>query len=447
MSAKRNIRPKERDAVLQSIKAGVVPRIGLHHIQVGRVKEVKELVEDITRISDGGATIRFIIGEYGAGKTFFLHLVRTICHESGVITCHADLHPSRRIHSTNGHAKELYSELMRNLSTRTKPDGGAIVSIVERFIGKARELADLQNDSVETVINQKFNELKELVGGYDFAEVIKSYWKGFENGNEQLKSDAIRWLRAEFNTKTDARLALGVRTIIDDSNAYDFLKLMAKFARLADYQGIMVCYDEMVNLYKLNNTISRKSNYEQILRILNDCLQGVSEGIGFLMLGTPDFLMDPRRGLYSYDALQTRLAENAFAKAAGVQDFSGPVIRLANLQPEDIFVLLNNIIRLYLSNIDTTNEIDESLINPFLNHCSKKIGDAFFRTPRNTIKAFVDLLTVLGDNPNLKWNNLLDSVNIEQDSEPDELENEFEDSEFIIANVNKDDDELSTFRL
>lgn len=450
MCAVQKIRPREKDAILQSIRAGVVPKIGLHHIQVGRANEVKELVEDINRISDGGSTIRFIIGEYGAGKTFFLHLIRTIAHEKGVITCHADLHPTRRIHASGGQAKELYSELLRNISTRSKPDGGAIISIVERFISKAREIAENKNHSVEIVINGYFKELQELVGGYDFAEVIKAYWRGFENDNDQLKSDAIRWLRAEFSTKTDARLALGVRNIVDDSNAYDFLKLLAKFIRIAGYNGLMVCYDEMVNLYKLNNAQARKSNYEQILRILNDSLQGISEGIGFLMLGTPDFLMDSRRGLYSYDALQTRLAENTFAKAAGVQDFSGPVIRLANLKPEDIFVLLKNITNVFMSGNGTELKVDDRTIEEFLMHCSKNIGDAYFRTPRNTIKAYTDLLTILQNHPNINWESLLGGVTIAQDVDMDKIEEEWIDEnkgETQTIDNGSDEDDLSTFKL
>lgn len=319
------IRPKERDAIIQSLRAGVVPRAGQRHVQVGRVKELEALLGDIERIADGGSGIRFVIGEYGSGKTFFLHLVRMVAMEKKLVTTHADLTPDRRLYGGSGYARGLYAELMRNIATRTRPEGGALASIVEKFVSSAVQTARGASIGTEQVILERLDALSEMVGGYDFAQVISAYWSSHDTGNEQLKSDAIRWLRGEFSTKTDARRALGVRTIVDDSNVYDQLKLMARFIRLAGYSGFMVCLDELVNLHKLSNTQARNTNYEQILRILNDSLQGTSVGLGVLMGGTPEFLMDTRKGLYSYQALQTRLAANSFA-VGGLVDMTGPVL-------------------------------------------------------------------------------------------------------------------------
>ena len=270
-SAPAPIRPRERDAILQSLRAGVVPRIGQQHIQVGRANEVTALLADIERIADGGSAIRFAIGEYGAGKSFFLNLIRSIALERKLVTVHADLAPDRRLHATGGQARSLYAELMRNVSTRAKPDGGAMPSIVERFVADSLTASTSRGVAPEIVIRERLAELEEMTGGYDFAEVIAAYWRGHDTGNEQLKADAVRWLRGEFTTRTDARAALGVRTIIDDSTFYDHLKLFARFVRLAGFSGLLVNLDELVNLYKLSNTQARNANYEQLLRILN-CL-------------------------------------------------------------------------------------------------------------------------------------------------------------------------------
>ena len=298
MTVKR-IRLKERDAIIQSLKSGVTPKVGIQHIQVGRSNEITALLQDIDRVVEGGSAFRLIIGEYGSGKTFFLSVVRAIALERKLVTVNADLSPDRRIHASAGQARNLYSELMRNLATRNKPDGNALTSVVERFITQALQEADARKVSVTTIIHDKLAELTEMVGGYDFAKVIEAYWDGHEQGNDTLKSNAIRWLRAEYSTKTDARNDLGVRTIISDSSFYDALKLMSLFVRQAGYSGLLVNLDEMVNLYKLNSSQARTSNYEQILRILNDCLQGSAEHLGFLLGGTPEFLLDPRKGLYS----------------------------------------------------------------------------------------------------------------------------------------------------
>lgn len=435
-SNKQRLRPRERDAIIQSLRAGVTPRTGLQHIQVGRVREVEALLKDIERISDGGSSIRFVIGEFGSGKSFFLQLIRTIALEKGLVTIHADLSPDRRLHATGGQARNLYAELVRNLSTRTKPEGNALTSVVERFITEARKQADASGKSVTEIIEDRLSNLSELVGGYDFAKVIASYWNGYEHDNEQLKADAVRWLRGEFTTKTDARNLLGVRTIVDDASVYDHFKLLSLFVRQAGYNGLLVNLDEMVNLYKLSSQKARVSNYEQILRILNDCLQGSAEYIGFLLGGTPDFLLDPRKGLYSYEALHSRLVENSFARAAGVIDYSSPTLHLANLAPEELLILLRNLRNVYASDDQSKYLLPDEALIAFLKHCSKRIGDAYFRTPRNTIKAFVDLLAVLEQNTDIHWTQLIEQVNLEEEINTDMPEIEVD-----------GDDELASFQL
>lgn len=415
------IKPRERDVIVQALRAGVVPKLGLQHIQVGRAPEVEELIKDIGRIADGGAGIRFVIGDYGAGKTFFMNLIRLVALERKVVVMSADLAPSRRLHATDGQARSLFNELTRNLSTRTRPDGGALASIVERFVGDALQEAKTSNVKVEDEIQRRLAPLQDLVSGFDFATVLQHYCRAYDEGSEEGKTAALRWLRAEYGTRTEAKAALGVREIIDDGRFYDYLKLYAAFMRLAGYGGLLVVLDEMVNLYKLTNSASRSANYEQILRILNDVLQGGAAGIGFLMGGTPEFLMDPRRGLYSYSALQSRLAENRFAQN-GLVDLSGPVLRLQNLTQEDLFVLLRNIRNVFAAGDASRYLVPDAALTAFMSHCSKKIGDAYFRTPRNTVTAFVNLLSVLEQNPGAKWQELVDAADIStavpEDGEP-----------------------------
>lgn len=437
------IRPRERDAVIQSLRAGVVPRIGQQHIQVGRANEVNALIADIDRIADGGSGIRFAIGEYGAGKTFFLNLIRSVAMERKLVTVHADLSPDRRLHATGGQARSLYAELMRSMATRTKPEGGALPSVVERFVTASLADAAERGVAAEVVIRERLASLQELTGGYDFAQVIAVYWRAHDSGNEELKSDAVRWLRGEFATRTDARSAVGVRTIIDDATFYDHLKLFARFARLAGFTGLLVCLDELVNLYKLSHSQARNSNYEQILRILNDCLQGNAEGLGFVMGGTPDLLLDTRRGLYSYAALQSRLAENSFA-GGGLVDFSGPVLRLTNLTPEDMLVLLGRLRHVYAAGDENSYLLPDEALEAFMAHCANRIGDAYFRTPRTTIKEFVNLLAVLDQNPGTPWDSLIERVELIEEQDPDLLPLEEADGDKA---GDRDDDELTRLRL
>lgn len=430
------IRSKDRDAVIQSLRAGVVPRAGQHLIQVGRIREIETLVRDIDRVADGGSAFRVVTGEYGAGKTFFLNLVRGVAMERKLVVASADLNPDRRLHASGGQARSLYAELMRNLSTRTKPDGGALGGIVEKFIAAAKTEAKAAGLTTEVVIRQKLDHLAEMINGYDFADVIAAYCRGAEEGNEQLKADAIRWLRGEFTTKTDAKHALGVRTIVDDAAVYDQLKLLARFVRLAGFSGLMVALDELVNIYKLANTQARNSNYEQILRILNDSFQGTSEGLGFVLGGTPEFLLDTRRGLYSYPALQSRLSQNTFA-ADGLVDFSGPVVRLSSLTPEDFYILLQKIRHVFAAGDAAKYLIPDQGIFSFMEHCSKRIGETYFRTPRTTITSFINLLAVIDQNAGISWQDILVGIEVAVD-----------DGGFVDKQLEVDvGDEFTSFRL
>lgn len=311
------IKTKEREIIIQSLRSGVVPRLGLQHIQVGRSDELKSFISNITTIANGGTSFRLVIGEYGSGKTFFLSLVRSIALQQGLVTMNADLSPTKRLHGTDGQARLLLSELIASLSTRTKQDGNALQNILEKFIAMARTEAEQHQRNVTSVIHEQLSELNEYPGGYAFAQVIKKYWEAYEEGNNILKDCALRWLKAEYTTKTDSLRDVGVREFIDDSSLFYTLKLYSILIQKAGYKGLLICMDEMVNLYKISNSISRKANYEEILNILNNTLQGTMTNIGFIMSGTPEFLTDGNRGLYSYEALKSRLAENSFSKNWG----------------------------------------------------------------------------------------------------------------------------------
>jgi hypothetical protein len=419
----RPIRPKERETIIQSLKSGVVPRTGLQHIQVGRSEELKSFVKDVDTIAEGGTSFRFVIGEYGSGKTFFLSLLRTIALEKGLVTMHADLSPIKRFHGSDGQPRLLLSEMVENLSTRTKPDGNALQNILERFISNAREEAKANGSNPYDLISEKLNELNDYTGGYNFVSVIKKYLEGYESGNQFLMNSALKWLKAGYTTKTDTLRDLGIREFISDSSFYNTLKLYSVLVRKAGYKGLLICVDEMVNLYKIPNSISRKANYEEILSMLNNTLQGSFSNIGFIMGGTPEFLTDNIRGLYSYEALKSRLSENSFSKQLGVTDYNSVVLRLASLTKEELYLLLTNLRHVFASGNEEKYLVPDEALLAFLQHCSNKIGESYFRTPRTTIKSFLDLLSILEQYPNYKWSDMISSMEVQKDVEPSQVSN------------------------
>jgi P-loop Domain of unknown function (DUF2791) len=444
------IKPRERDAILQSLRAGVVPRVGLRHLQVGRRDEVTAVLKDLERIEHGGASVRFIIGKYGAGKSFFLNLARTVALERKFVVAHADVTLERRLHGSTGQARNLYAELMRNLSTRAKPEGGGVVNVVERWV------SDLDHDirssggtdsDVFKEIKNRLKPLQDLVSGFDFATVVGRYVEGFQAHNEDLMSSALRWLRAEYRTRTEARHDLDVRSIIDDAQFYDYLKLFAAFTKLAGYAGLLINIDEMgVFSHRLNSSQARTANYEVILRIVNDCLQGSVAGLGFFFGGTNTFLEDRRRGVYSYEALATRLADSTFANT-GLKDFSGPVLRLANLSPEDLFVLLHNIRVVFALGDSARFLVDDNGIKQFMSHCASTLGAEFYLTPRDAVKGFVQLLSVIEQNPGSTWQTVLNEMRIDRSVDPEAGPPDPDEETPSTAAPKSGDDDLASFKL
>ena len=441
----RPIKAKERETIIQSLKSGVVPRAGLQYIQVGRSEELKSFINDVNTIAEGGTSFRFVIGEYGSGKTFFMSLIRSIALEKGLVTMHADLSPTKRLHGSDGQPRMLLSEMVSNLATRTKPDGNALQNILERFISSAKEEAKITGRDAYDLISEKLSELNDYTGGYNFISVVKKYLEGYEAGNEQLMNDSLKWLKAEYTTKTDSLRDLGIREFISDSSFYNTLKLYSVLVRKAGYKGLLICMDEMVNLYKIPNSVSRKANYEEILSMLNNTLQGTFSNIGFIMGGTPEFLTDNIRGLYSYEALKSRLCENSFSKQLGVTDYNSVVLRLSSLTKEELYLLLVNLRHVFAGGNEEKYLVPDEALLAFLHHCANKIGDSYFRTPRTTIKSFLDLLSVLEQYPNYKWNDIIASVDIQQDIEPSQVKSIL--SNKITPSDSNDDDGFSSFKL
>lgn len=441
----RPIKAKERETIIQSLKSGVVPRAGLQHIQVGRSEELKSFIKDVDTIAEGGTSFRFVIGEYGSGKTFFMSLIRSIALEKGLVTMHADLSPTKRLHGSDGQPRMLLSEMVSNLATRTKPDGNALQNILERFLSSAKEEANSTGRDAYDLISEKLNELNDYTGGYNFISVVKKYLEGHETGNEQLMNDSLKWLKAEYTTRTDSFRDLGIREFISDSSFYNTLKLYSVLVRKAGYKGLLVCMDEMVNLYKIPNSVSRRANYEEILSMLNNTLQGTFSNIGFIMSGTPEFLTDNIRGLYSYEALKSRLCENAFSKQLGVTDYNSVVLRLSPLTKEELYLLLVNLRHVFAGGDEEKYLVPDEALLAFLHHCANKIGDSYFRTPRTTIKSFLDLLSVLEQYPNYKWSDIIASVDVQQDIEPSQVKTVL--SGKTVRPASDDADGFTTFKL
>ena len=418
MAESRKVPKRISQTVLNSLKGGVVPRIGLPYITVGRKNEIEALLHDVDIISEGGASFRFITGKYGSGKSFLLQTIRNYVMDRGFIVADADLSPERRLQGTRGQGLATYRELISNLSTKTKPEGGALTLVLDRWIStvqsEAMQETGLSPDdpalaaAADRKIYAVTSSVSELVHGFEFARLLSSYYHAYLDGDDEKKAKVVRWFRGEYTLKSEAKEALGISIIITDDDWYDYLKLFATFFRLAGYAGMIIMIDELVNIYKIPNTVTRQYNYEKILTMYNDTLQGKARYLGILMGATPQALEDRRRGIYSYEALRSRLAEGRFSRP-GARDLLAPVIRLEPLTAEEMLVLCEKLAEMHAGLYDYDRTVTTDDLVSFIKIEYGRIGADQNITPREVIRDFIELLDLIYQNPGMSIPALLES--------------------------------------
>ncbi|WP_300671067.1 ATP-binding protein [Soonwooa sp.] len=426
-----NIKPKEVTSIVNSLVSGVVPKIGVQHITVGRSEEINAFISSLEDVKNGHSLAKFWIGDFGSGKSFMLHLLNTVALKQKFVVANADFTPENRIYSNDGKSVLLYAAIMDNIAIQTKPEGGALPTLLEKWIEqvitKVSEkqniaLTDIRNDEylplVQNAILRTVNEITE-VGGFDFASVIIKYYEGYIKGDEYLRRNALKWLKGEYKTKTEARQDLGVREIINDANYYDMLKNFCKLFVSMGYSGFMINLDEAINLYKITTSAAREKNYEKILSIYNDCYQGKVSNFFVNFAGTGDFLENERRGLFSYQALKSRLEPNKF-ESLEIRDFAQPVIKLKPLNHNEIFVLLKKLKAIFDMNYKTELNVSDEDITSFMEEMFNKPGASEFLTPREVIRDFLNILNIIRQNPEIDKRKLFGEIEI-SDERPNDL--------------------------
>lgn len=428
--------------IINSLKGGVVPRIGLPYITVGREHEINALLHDIEIISEGGASFRFIAGRYGSGKSFLLQTIRNYAMDRNFVVVDADLSPERRLQGTRGQGLATYKELIRNMSTRTRPEGGALTLILDRWINSVQSEAmdslgcgfDDPRLAPETErrIRGVVGELSEMVHGFDFAKLLTIYYKAYIGGDDESKAKVVKWFRGEYSLKSEAKAELGVNIIVTDDDWYDYIKLFAAFLKRAGYDGMLILIDELVNIYKIPNSITRQYNYEKILTMYNDALQGKAHHLGIIMSGTLQCIEDQRRGVYSYEALRSRLEQGRFGSDEH-SDMLAPVIKLNPLSYEEMLVLTEKLADIHAELFGYERTLGQEELIAFIKIEYGRIGADKNITPREVIRDFIELLNISFQNPGLTVSQLLGSAGFEYArSEVDEENVEKEFAEFEI---------------
>ncbi|QDI90783.1 biotin carboxylase [Salicibibacter halophilus] len=431
------IKKRETSAIIEALNGGLVPRRGIQHIMVGRTKEAKQVMSELEQVKEGSSIVKFFIGDFGSGKSFIQALTKQYAHTLNFVVTTADFAPGKRLYGNDGQSQSLYTELMKNLSTPTSPEGGALSVVIDMWITSVQQYVQEQKGysgidpanmnfsrEVENEITKRISSMDELPGAYDFSRVLSKYYQGFVTGESDLQRKALRWMRGEYGTKMEANREIGVRDIINDQNYYSYLKVLTSFMREVGYAGLVINFDEAINLYKINHSQVREKNYETILSMFNDCLQGTFEGLYLTFAGTQEFLQDERKGLYSYGALKRRLITNPY-ETAEYRDLSQPAIILAPLKHEEIFVLLQTIRAIHAKFHNYEEKVSDEDIKGFIQNIYSMPGAEEYTKVGHVARKFISGLNILEQNPEAPVSVVFDEASVENNETEDTLMSRF----------------------
>ena len=344
----------------------------------------------------------------------------------GMIVADADLSPNRSLIGSSNRKKGLatYRELMCNLSIKTSPTGSALGKILDLWLNMiwidvAKNIGQggIQGNALEEMVTNKIYEtildMQEMVHGYDFANILVMYWKASRVNDAEIKAKTLRWLRGEYNTKTEAKQDLGVSNIINDDDWYEYIKLFSNFFVKIGYKGFIVIIDELINIYKCKSPVARNNNYEKILAMYNDTMQGKARYLGIIMGGTPQSIEDVNRGVFSYEALKSRLESGKYGTNKMI-NLMTPIIRIMPLTKEEIIVLLEKLAEIHADLYDYELKIT---IEDIIDFIEEAIQGEKNVTPRSIIRDFIEVLNLFYQNYNLSIKDIMNAFKYSDDVE------------------------------
>jgi len=404
--------------MMNALSSGVVPRRGLEYIAVGRKKETETFVNDLEDTAAGGGAFRFISGRFGNGKSFMTQMIRNYAMENGFVVMDADLAINRRLTGSKSEGLNTYKELLRNIAYKARPDGGALESLLQNWISNTQEKlgGSPSKEDIEKSMRADVASISSYQNYQDFMRVIVCYTNDFLDGKDDIT--ALRWLKGELDLKKESRKSLGTNVVIDDSNWYDMIKIWSGIVKSLGYKGLIVFIDEGVILYKLQNKVSRANNYERLLTMFNDIMQGKTQYMSIYVCGTPEFIEDPNRGLYSYEALRSRLVAGRYEN--GFDNYLGPIINLKPLTNEEVFVLLKTIKDLHEQRYEYKSQITDDMLETYLRTVMSNVVSTAMITPREITRDLISLLDTMHQNGDLNFMDLIEGRLVKADDNPDD---------------------------
>ncbi|GBG94530.1 biotin carboxylase [Ligilactobacillus salitolerans] len=405
------INPKEAASIISALEAGVVPQRGVRHLLVGRNEEVKEVLRILDDVAAGGSDLRFWVGDFGSGKSFMLRTIEAIALQKNYLVATVDMTPTRRFYATDGKAKALYTAIVNSIISQTAQNGNALDTVFSQWINQiAQAVASEAKISLPEALSKEAqslmtNKILDITGSFaaaglafEMGQAIVKYYEGVLDNDRMLKAQALRWIRGEIETKTEAKRELGINRVITDDNWFDAIKNLSELFSRLGYAGLVINFDEAVNLYKLPRRQSRERNYERILNIYNECKSNEVQHLLVNFGATRKTVFDETRGLASYGALKGRLGAESSLDSELVNT-NKTVLPLKPLTNEEIYTLLQRLTEIYNLHYRAQVELSLQEVQLYMEEQLNRPGADQFLTPRAVIKDYIEILDLIRQNP------------------------------------------------
>lgn len=383
--------------IIDSLRNGTVPAEGTENIAVGIDEELTEIQDQIERTREDKSAFKFIIGDYGSGKTFFSTSVREMAYDKKFVVSSVVISQETPLHKF----EELYRKIMEGMRTSENKKIPAFNFILEEWLlnieDKVIEIEGLDpyedSKKFQIEMNKRINEELMIVGSIaaSFANAIRAFYKAKYEGDTVLAQGAVAWLKGD-NVRAELKSKLGVIGTITRENSFEFFRALLQMIKTAGYEGLMIILDEVETVQKLVRKDMRSAAYENLRFFIDESDRNSFPSCFFLYTGTTD-LMESEKGFKSLEPLYQRIKVER-EKGDKFKNLRQPVMFLDGLNRDRLYEVACRVRNIHgqVYSWMPNDKLTDDFIKRLINDMTLGFGGEINIGPRGFLRTLIDIL-------------------------------------------------------
>jgi adenosylhomocysteinase len=362
------------------------------------------LISELDFVQLGNSSIRFIQGEYGSGKTFLSLKLSEIAKRKGFAVSTVIISPSNLLCNLS----DIYETIIENLAVKDKIEVSGFIDILDAWsynhFSKVKKIEPHNNNSEnsDSIVASLYKNIEyELVSAQNihplFAKCVLAYAKSKINRDYDKARMAISWFKGiDKISNFEYRKELGIKGKLENKDVLSFLKGLVYLIKDTGYNGLLLIFDEIETIQRLQIKKQRQESYETIRVILDEVGLNNFKNVFFIMTGTPQFFQDRKFGIPSYSALYERISEPSKVYGDSIKQ---PILKLKKLNEDFLIEISKKVIKLYgeAYSWDPQNKISDSIIKDLIKVFAENFGEINTK-PRDYLRRLIKLLDLTFEN-------------------------------------------------